>query len=317
MELDLAEALSSINKYSIGYFSILPVMGKKAVLEWCMKEGMIASTHKCPKCGSQMSLKTRQDRTDGFMWFCRKKGRENAHECTKSVRDGSWFSHSHLSIVQILKMTRLWYAKAMHEYIMYEVKVFEHAVTDWCMFCREVCQEIMMNERAEKIGGFGKIVEIDESKFGKMKYGRGKPVKGEWVFGGVERESGKCFFRVVEKRDAETLLPIVRDWVLPGTTIYSDCWKAYNCLEKEGYEHLRVNHSLTYVDPETGAHTNSIEGTWSAIKRALRGTHHVPGEFDSYLAEYMWRKLHGHEQSDEAFKAFLDDLIKVYPPAAQ
>ena len=205
----------------------------------------------------------------------------------------------------------------MHDYIMYEVNVFEHAVTDWCMFCREVCQELMMNERAQKIGGFGMTVEIDESKFGKMKYGRGKPVKGEWVFGGVERGTGRCFFRVVEGRDAETLLPIVRDWVLPGTTIISDCWKAYNCLENEGYEHLRVNHSLTYVDPETGAHTNAIEGTWSAIKRALRGTHHVEGEFDSYLAEYMWRKLHGQKQTDAAFKAFLEDMIKIYPPAEQ
>lgn len=33
MELALAEVLNAKNKYSVGYFSVLPVMGKKALLE--------------------------------------------------------------------------------------------------------------------------------------------------------------------------------------------------------------------------------------------------------------------------------------------
>ncbi|GFX92253.1 DDE_Tnp_IS1595 domain-containing protein [Trichonephila clavipes] len=66
------------------------------------------------------------------------------------------------------------------------------------------------------------------------------------------------------------------------------------CLSHEGYQHLRVNYSLTFKNPETSAHTNSIEGTWSAIKRSLRNhAAHVEGEFDHYLAEYMWRRRRG------------------------
>ncbi|GFS82091.1 hypothetical protein TNCV_4505241 [Trichonephila clavipes] len=30
---------------------MLPVLGKKAVLEWCMKEALIGSSYGCPKCG--------------------------------------------------------------------------------------------------------------------------------------------------------------------------------------------------------------------------------------------------------------------------
>ncbi|GFX85931.1 transposon Tf2-9 polyprotein [Trichonephila clavipes] len=81
------------------------------------------------------------------------------------------------------------------------------------------------------------------------------------------------------------------------------------------YQHLRVNHSLTFKDPETSAHTNSIEGTWSAIKRSLRNhAAHVEGEFDHYLAEYMWRRRRGHLLDDDVFREFLRAITALYPP---
>ena len=91
---------------------------------------------------------------------------------------------------------------------------------DWLNFIREV---FIVNavENSEKIGGPGKIVEIDESKFGKRKY-KGKRVEGEWVFGGVERESSACFMVIVPDRSADTLLRIIKENIVEGTTIYSD-----------------------------------------------------------------------------------------------
>lgn len=68
-------------------------------------------------------------------------------------------------------------------------------------------------ESSERIGGKGKTVQIDESKFGKRKYHRGHHVEGQWVFGGIDNESRKCFLVAVEKRDEATLL------IEPGTTI--------------------------------------------------------------------------------------------------
>lgn len=46
----------------------------------------------------------------------------------------------------------------------------------------------------------------------------------------------------VDKRDENTLLPIIKEWIEPGTLIISDCWKAYCNLEKHGYQHSTVNH---------------------------------------------------------------------------
>ena len=70
----------------------------------------------------------------------------------------------------------------------FEVDVSGNTVVDWDSFCREVC-EVNYEECEEKIGGPGKRVQIDESKFGKRKYHRGHRVEGQWVFGGIEEGS--------------------------------------------------------------------------------------------------------------------------------
>ena len=66
--------------------------------------------------------------------------------------------------------------------------------------------------------------------------------------------------QTVDKRDADTLLPIIQSVVQPGTIIHSDQWRAYYRIqEKLHLEHATVNHSVNFVDPETGVHTQTIE----------------------------------------------------------
>jgi hypothetical protein len=73
------------------------------------------------------------------------------------------------------------------------------------------------------------IVEIDETKLGKRKYHRGHWVEGVWVIAGVERTGEKRFFAVeVADRTAETIKEILDEYILPGSIIYTDCWKSYN-----------------------------------------------------------------------------------------
>ena len=115
------------------------------------------------------------------------------------------------------------------------------------------------------IGGPGIEVETDEYKL--RKYNRGRAVDGHWVFGGMERGREDSFLVEVAHRDAATLLPIIANHVKPGSIIYSNEWSAYNQLSATtGHVHSTVNHSLYFVDPATGAHTQGVDGMWSARK---------------------------------------------------
>ena len=61
---------------------------------------------------------------------------------------------------------------------------FEETKVDLYNLCREVCSEVLFKEDA-KVGGPGKIVGINESKFGERKYHKGKKKDRVWVSGGI------------------------------------------------------------------------------------------------------------------------------------
>ncbi|KAG1085909.1 hypothetical protein G6F39_012598 [Rhizopus arrhizus] len=121
------------------------------------------------------------------------------------------------------------------------------------------------------------IVEIDESKFGKRKYNKGKRVDGVWVVGGVERTpERKVFLLTVPNRNQNTLKLII-DTFIAG--------KAIKELTVE-----TVNHSKTFRDPKTGACTNTIEGTWNGIKRGVTSRHRTASMMPWKLVEFIWQQ---------------------------
>ena len=77
---------------------------------------------------------------------------------------------------------------------------------------------------SEKLGNPERTVEIDEAKVGRRKYNRGCLVKDQWIFGGYEKDSKKIFIVPVEDRTEGTLLACIKEWIMPGTTIISDCF---------------------------------------------------------------------------------------------
>lgn len=226
-------------------------------------------------------------------WRCQKKYFANKRYQTcafkVSMRYGTFFDKSKLPILSICKFVNLWVDNVESRVIQKQVEIAKEACTNWSSYCREVLFDAMILQRVP-VGGPGRTVEIDESKFGKRKYHRGHPVEGQWVFGGMELESKRVFMVPVEKRDSQTLLAVIKEWILPGTIIMSDCWKAYDCLTDEGYIHLKVNHSLQFVNSDNGACTNHIEASWNAAKRSINASGRRKELYAGYLAKYMFNK---------------------------
>ena len=142
---------------------------------------------------------------------------------------------------------------------------------------------------------------------------RGHPPRhGVWVFGMVNISHTPALGR----RNAATLLPIIQQHVRPGTVVYCDEWAAYHQVQQlpPVTHHSTVNHSLTFIDPITGTHTQNIESYWNSVKtkfKRMKGVHEEM--LSSYLDEFMWRERHGNTYNSLAMQIVCRDIALRYP----
>ena len=54
-----------------------------------------------------------------------------------------------------------------------------------------------------------------------------------------------------------------------------------------------MNHSENFVDSNTVAHTITVQGVWSLVKRKLKAMNGAHGEkLPGYLDEFNWRRVY-------------------------
>ena len=194
-------------------------------------------------------------------------------------------------------------------------KMSRETVADYYMYCREVCVagiESLLDVEG-KIGGVNHQVQIDETKFGKRKYQRGRLVEGTWIFGMIDCETNEFRVQICKenKRDEKTLNDMILKYVEIGTTIVSDMWAGYKNLDQYGYNHMTVNHSENFVDPITGANTQKIEASWNILKKRLGRGGVRKSAMSLHLSEYMYQK-HLRKEGGDPFLLFFKKIIEMY-----
>lgn len=221
---------------------------------------------------------------------------------------------THLPVWQLVLFCNHWLQKLWdHRTVLECLKWSEHTSVDWRSFCSEVTLHWLHNQ--QPIGGDGVVVKIDETFFVKRKYERGRQLSSVWLFGGIERVSKNKFIVPFvsdnQDRSAATLIPLIKKYILPRTTIVSDGWKAYSSIGNEGYTHWVINHTEHFVDPDNKEiHTQNIERLWRSVKEWSKRPGIKSEYFQQYFARYLFIDAHYEHRHHHFFLA----AARLYPP---
>jgi transposase-like protein len=142
------------------------------------------------------------------------------------------------------------------------------------------------------LGSGGKVVEVDETFWGNM--GKQKPGAHGFehkmkVLSLVERGGAKRSFHV-PRVTAATLGPIMREHISPDAILHTDETRVYKKIAPHFAGHEFVTHrNDEYVRGDVT--TNTVEGSFSLLKRGLVGTFHHVGEqhLQRYVTEFDFR----------------------------
>jgi len=249
--------LSAVPVYNLINLGRYVVTDFALTFNFCCELGLIASERSCTRCRRKLklSLDHREEKSTPVIFRCT-NSKCAMHSYYFSLRDGTLFESSKLSIEKVVILANLFVSKITSFQqiqdqcqLSGETKLSSETISDWLSYFREICLEVVAQKTSKLIGGPGLTVEVDESKFGKRKYNKGRLVEGQWVVGGICRETKEVFLAPCpqKQRDAATLLTIINNHVNKQSTIITDCWRAYDQLNADSWAHLTVNHQYNFV----------------------------------------------------------------------
>lgn len=150
------------------------------------------------------------------------------------------------------------------------------------LFGQEEDTELVDNVECDEayIGGQEKYKHASKKTEGTQ----GRSLKTKTPVFGIAQREGKIVAKKTANVQGKTLCGIINQFVKAGSRIFTDEYIGYNTLVESEYTHSVVNHGAKqFVDGES--HTNTIEGFWSQLKRAIFGIYHFVSA--KYLQRYV------------------------------
>jgi transposase-like protein len=166
----------------------------------------------------------------------------------------------------------------------------------------------MKSEPTGQLGGSGKIVEVDETYYGRKRGQRaraqGSGAHKHRIFSLVERNGQVRSFHVPSV-SANNLKPIMRANIDQRSHINTDEATRYWRVGKEFAQHSTVNHAIKEYARGVVT-TNSAEGFFSILKRGLTGIYqcvseqHLQRYVDEFDFRYNYRQSQGFDDEQRA-----------------
>jgi len=270
-----------------------------------MDSGLVRRIHRCPRggCRRKMFIIRQQKILERYRFRCPKC------RASKSIRKGSFFEQSRLTVPQLLFVTFCWAAKLPAKSASVMTNVCGNSVCRWYRHLREKCGSALLRFGDCPFGGPDTVVQIDEKVVAKKRKHAGEPTyDDQWIFGLYDTAMKRGHLQLISDRSEDTLIPILQKYVKPGSTVFSDPFPSYGHLQDCGYRHFVVNHS-GFVDSTTGTCNNAIDKYWLRAKRNIR--YHWLSRRDQLplrINEFLWRDTLPSQSYVEVFHEMLSLL---------
>ena len=259
---------------------------------------------RCSQCDGLMT-EVKSGHGDDLTWRC------PVHKGQKiSLRDGSFLNLQKISLQDFIWITYFWAHELPVTTSAEMVGVSQATAIHWYSYLRDICFDHLANNPIT-IGGPDHVVQINEfdslmsEKRKKTTTNEGGVVPIErWVFAGIDTTTNIGFLSFVPDKSAATLIPLILQYILPGTTIHSDQQSAHLDIGDIPVEPRYVH--------ETINHTNSLKCLWKNCKKKFKtmlGVHST--KLQSHLEEFMWRQQYGQTHKD-AFNNILLHISQLY-----
>lgn len=267
----------------------------------------------CPYCGSRRST----GRKDGLRHLCRDCNRSysvlvgTVMEATKLALP-KWFA----AICLIVN------AKKGISSLQLSRDLGVNKNTAW--YLQKRIREAMGNDGSGLLKG---IVEADETYVGGSIVHKTKSQRAgkEYFIGGMEHKTpvlgmlarkGRISVQVLKKAWGKEIKPILKERIGPDSTLVTDGFGGYSKMDGHFDKHVVLNKAQKKYTLGR-YHTNTIEGFWSMLKRAIVGQYHKINieHLQGYVDELAFK--YNHRNNEKSFEILICNCINTKMPLSR